>query len=94
MKGLFHKYCESQESFFKKIDNLGGWPVGNKFVTFIHSVESERECYFGNEYKRDGWNTTIYSADEYCWWKISDEGRKRIREEFFQKFKHLVDSLK
>ena len=76
---LHHVWCEPIETFFQRIDECGGWPVGNKYVSFYHSTD--RECTFGNINLRTGWWTTIATADEYYFWKLSDEYRAKIREE-------------
>ena len=75
LKDLTHKWMESDDSFFKKIDECGGWPVNLKYVSFCHS--DKRECIFGMESLRNEWWTTIYSADDYYMWKLSPEAKDK-----------------
>ena len=86
VEGIYYLGSDTMEEFFTRIDNCGGWPLGRKFLTVRHTTEDERPCYFSDESIRDEWNTTMFSADEYYWWKMSDEAkekhRKTIRREF------------
>lgn len=76
---LYQIWMESDDDFFKRIDECGGWPTGMKYVTYQHTFESKRPCYFGNENRRDEWNTTFHSADDYYLWKLSEEAKNEIR---------------
>jgi hypothetical protein len=67
------------ESLFKRIDSQGGWPLDKRYATILHSLASE--VIFTDNYIRDEWHTTLYSSDDYYWWKISKEGRTKFREE-------------
>ena len=75
---LHHQWCEPIQDFFERIDYFGGWPVGNKFVSFEHS--ETRKCIFGNEYLNTGWWTTICNSDDYYYWKLSDKKIKEIED--------------
>lgn len=74
---LNHKWCETNERFFERIDACGGWPVGMRYVSFEHATE--RLCEFGNEYLNTGWWTTVASADDYYLWKLSDAAIKKLK---------------
>jgi len=79
-KELIHKSPGyKDEKFIEDIDATGGWPVGFKFVSFYHSLEYEgRYCKFGNRYLREPFWTTVISADDYYWAKMSDEAKKKV----------------
>ena len=81
IEDLYQLWMESDDDFFKRVDECGGWPIGMKYVTLQHTVESKRSCYFGNEYRRDEWNTTFKTADDYYLWKLSEEAKDKIRTE-------------
>jgi hypothetical protein len=76
---LHHKWCESNEEFFTRIDKFGGWPLGKKYIQFYHG--DDRDCKFSNEYVRDGWWTTVASSDDYYRWKLSPEAISKIKSE-------------
>jgi hypothetical protein len=83
---LYRLGTDTQEEFFARIDMMGGWPLGYKFVTQQHTTMTERPCYFGNQQIRNEMNTTIFSADDYYWWKLTAERkaqeRLKTRKEF------------
>ena len=85
---LSHKWCETNEQFFQRIDDFGGWPVGMKYVSFEH--DTERLCKFGNNYLNTGWWTTVACSDDYYLWKLSDDARKKLR---FELRKQLISQL-
>jgi len=67
------------EDFMQAIDNTGGWPVGYTYVSFYHALEySGRYCQFTNNYLQTGWWTTICHADDYYYWKLSEEKKGEI----------------
>ena len=37
---LNHKWCETNDRFFERIDACGGWPVGMRYVSFEHDLSS------------------------------------------------------
>jgi hypothetical protein len=76
---LHHKWCESNEEFFTRIDKFGGWPIGQKYIQFYHG--NDRHCTFSNEYVRSEWWTTICSSDNYYRWKLSPEAILKIKTE-------------
>lgn len=78
---LFHpSYLKNDERFFQMVDFLGGWPVTAKSVVLQHN--DKRSCYFSSEKDiRDGWNTSIFTSDEYYWWKLSDAKKNEFRKE-------------
>ena len=89
---LHHVWTESDDSFFQRVDDFGGWPLGKKYVSFHHS--DERHCEFGDHYLRTGWWTTVATADDYYWWKISAEKKKKLYKEVRRKFAtHIVDEV-
>jgi hypothetical protein len=79
-EGLSHewKWSGDQTVFFRKIDETGGWPVGYKFVGFVHS--DEREAGFCNSSSNDGWWTVVASADDYYLWKLSPVALQRVAD--------------
>jgi hypothetical protein len=82
---LTHKYPGYPlGSFLLDIDNTGGWPIGFKYVSFHHS--NKRSCMFGNVPLRTEWWTTICSADDYYWWKISEAKKKLIAHDVERSF--------
>jgi len=88
--GLYQQLSEPEDLFFRRIDQFGGWPVGYKYVTFVHSIENQRPCYFENKCRRDEMNTTICSADEYYWWKITELGKQQIKKQHINEFKTMI----
>lgn len=75
--GLRHAYAGlKSEEFFAHIDANGGWPLGYRYVGFVHS--DEREAGFCNSAHNDGWWTVVASADDYYLWKLSPEALQRI----------------
>lgn len=93
MERLYHIWCETKENFFNRIDEYGGWPLNKKYVVFKHVVECERPCYFTDQHIHNEWYTTLYSCDEYYWWKISDKGKGLIEQDIISKFKNKIDRL-
>ncbi len=67
---------EGMEELFERIDANGGWPLGKNWITMRH--DSERSCHFTETERNDGWNTSVYHADDYYLWKISDSGIKKL----------------
>ena len=90
MEKLYRHGADSREDLFKHIDSLGGWPLSKQFVVMKHVVEALHPCYFSNNPIRDDYNTTLYSRDEYLWWKMSENGKLNIRKEHFQGCKTLI----
>ena len=90
---LVHLYPGmSDDEFFKAVDDTGGWAHGFKFVSFYHAVEyKDRVCMFTNESLRTGWWTTVASADDYFWWKLSPE---RKAKELATARKQLIAQLR
>lgn len=79
---LYHLWGDKDHEFFARVDKYGGWPVGMKYVSFYHSGPAgPRECEFGNEYLNTGWWTTVFEADDYYRWKLSDKAIAKIRAE-------------
>lgn len=75
--GLRHERMGLKDAeFFAHIDANGGWPLGYRYVGFVHS--DEREAGFCNSPNNDGWWTVIASADDYYLWKLSPEALQRI----------------
>ena len=88
---LYHVWPESNDSFFQRIDAFGGWPVGNKYVSFAHS--DKRECKFGNDYLRTGWWTTVADSDEYYLWKLSADAKKKLKAELLRELKVRISNV-
>ena len=78
VKGLAYESISSLRlpSFFERVDELGGWPVGYMYVGFEHTLE--RKAGFTNSPRNDGWWTVLASTDDYYFWKISDVGKQKI----------------
>jgi hypothetical protein len=94
MEGLTQVWMEPDSDFFERIDSLGGWPTNNEYVSFLHVAEGPRPCYFGNEYKRDEYNTTLFSRDDYLWWKLSDKFKAEVKAKYWNDFRSRVYRLK
>jgi hypothetical protein len=77
---LNHVWCESDDKFFLRIDKCGGWPLGKKYVAFKHS--EGRECEFVDRPIRSGMWTSVASADDYYWWKVSQKKRDELKQEY------------
>lgn len=93
-KKLFNLWLESEDDFFKRVEECGGWPMEFKYVSIYHTVERERDCEFGNKYLRNEWWTTLYSIDDYLWWKLSPERKaeeaKKVRGTFANEIRRMV----
>lgn len=80
IEGLRHDlgylFNRRDEQFFEDIDKAGGWPLGYKYVGFEHT--SERRAGFTNTPISTGHWTTLYSSDDYYFWKLSDEAKQKI----------------
>lgn len=84
VKGLVHKgIFTTKDQFFAAIDEAGGWPLGYEYVGFEHT--EERKAGFSNSPIYHGWWTTLYSSDDYYFWKLSDEAKHKI-------IKHVVSN--
>lgn len=90
-KKLTHDWCMKIEDFFKRVDECGGWPVGIQYVSFSHQVEiNGRQCIFSNDYRRDGWWTTIAEADDYYRWKLSPDAMNKIETQILRKISQEI----
>jgi len=87
-KNLCHIWCEPLQSFFKRIDDLGGWPVNYKYVQFHHS--DNRPCLFSNAYVRNEWWTTVCSSDDYYIYKLSETALNNLKNQAKQE---LISNL-
>lgn len=77
ISGLRHERMFTKDAdFFAAIDAHGGWPLGYRYVGFVHS--DEREAGFCNTPHNDGWWTVVASSDDYYLWKLSPEALQRI----------------
>lgn len=74
---LFNNWLESEDDFFNRVEVCGGWPMQYRFVSFYHSGVRERACMFGDVSLRTEWWTTAYSRDDYLWWKLSPERKRK-----------------
>ncbi len=90
-KQLYHVRIENNETFLKRIDECGGWPHNAKSVVSKHVCEHEIPCYFSTEEDvRDEWNTSILTADDYYWWKISKKKKDLIEQELRRKISREI----
>jgi len=72
----------TDEDFFKAISTTGGWPEGYKYVSFYHAADYPgRYCKFTMLPLHTGWWTTIASADEYYWWKLTPERKAQATDD-------------
>ena len=90
MKNLYWNAGEPLETFFTRLDSLGGWPLGRQYCIVQHCCESQRPCYFSNRRLHDEWNSTLCSSDEYYWWKISDTFQLYIKRIAVDEFKQKI----
>jgi hypothetical protein len=90
--GLIHKWMCNPEDFLASIDATGGWPLGWTHVSFFHG--EERRCIFTKCELRTEWYTTVATADDYYWWKLSagkkDAEASRARQEFANKIARMA----
>lgn len=88
---LIHAYPGYKlQEFMQDIDDTGGWPVGYTHVSFFHAVEnSGRYCQFTMRSINTGWWTTVCTADDYYYWKLSETKRAEVlklaRQQLIQK---------
>jgi predicted metal-binding transcription factor (methanogenesis marker protein 9) len=84
-------YCldEPIENVFKRIDACGGWRAGATHL-ITHCCKIKQPCYFSKIAVHNDYNTTICSADEYYWWKISNEGQAQIRMKIVEETKQRI----
>ena len=81
---------ESDDDFFRRIDEFGGWPLDMEYVHVKRTIENKRPCWFSNKPIKDEWNTTQYSRDDYCWWKISSDKKKQIQRTYLNEFRQMI----
>lgn len=93
MPKLFHLWLDTEDEFFTRLDSCGGWPIGQNYVVREHCCDRERPCHFSSTPQHDEWNTTLYSVDDYYWWKVSPAKKKQIYAQYWKKFKRKVISL-
>lgn len=76
----FHNLSARTADIISKIDARGGWPLAAGSLVLKHGTE--RECYFSKVASvRDEWNTSIMTADEYYWEKISQKKKDEFAKE-------------
>lgn len=78
-------------SLTAKIDLCGGWPTEAKALLFYH--DDKRECVFCEEIKNTGFWTTVLTADEYYWEKISTFTKEKIKNTCIENFKLRIARL-
>lgn len=77
---LIHRMFMKEEAFLQAIDDTGGWPVGYTHCSFYHDVGDNRYCQFTTYPLRTGWWTTVATADDYYYWKLSDAKKAEIQQ--------------
>lgn len=92
-KGIYQRWNDSIDVFFKRVDENGGWPLDKKYIHYYHSGDDIRPCEFGNCVLRTGWWTTIYSSDDYYKWKLSKEALDEIKKAAIVEFKARICGL-
>lgn len=76
---LKHPWGDPPEKFMQLIDDTGGWPLGYTHVSFFHDGPcGDRYCQFTTHPLHTGWWTTVCSADDYYFWKLSDAKKGAI----------------
>lgn len=75
----------SRDEFLSEVDATGGWPVGCLYVRFFH--DDQRQCLFTDDpiNRCPEYWTTVCSADDYYWWKLSDKRKEKERAEMLKK---------
>lgn len=86
---IIHQWLAKDDAYLiEQIDERGGWPVKAKSLVMRHG--DKRDCYFSErESVHDGWNTSVFTADDYYWEKLSDKrkeefAKERIRNALFR----------
>lgn len=94
-KQLYWSRGEDENIFFKRVDEeFGGWPHNAKSVVYRHTGEEPRYCYFCLvENVRDEWNTSFFTADDYYWWKISQNKKQEIKKLMFSKLAQQLQNF-
>ncbi len=76
---LKHLWGDPLEKFLQSIDDTGGWPLGYTHVSFFHDGPcGDRYCQFTTRHLQTGWWTTVATADDYYFWKLSDAKKAAI----------------
>ena len=76
---LIHRWLSKPEEFLADIEKTGGWPEGYTHVSFFHDGPAgDRYCKFTKYPLRTGWWTTVATADDYYYWKLSDTKKAEI----------------
>lgn len=88
---LVHDWLMTDEEFFRRVDATGGWPVGYTCVSFYRDAGGDRYCKFTARPLMTGWWTTVATADDYYYWKISEEKKAEIVD---QVRRQLIRQLK
>jgi len=79
---LIHLWLSKPEEFLAEIARTGGWPEGYTYVSFFHDGPSgDRYCKFTTYSLRTEWWTTVATADDYYYWKLSDTKKAEILKE-------------
>lgn len=94
-EGLYQIWMEPNEVLFARIDECGGWPWNAKSIVMKHTgCGGPRPCYFSTaENIRNEWNTSVATADEYYFWKLSDKAKEKLKSELIRDFKVKVANL-
>jgi hypothetical protein len=78
VEGLHHKWGAEDEKFLALIDELGGWPLGYRYVGFEHT--DARAAGFTNSPHNSGWWTNVADSDDYYLWKLSPQATQRFAD--------------
>lgn len=90
---LYHLWGDTDDEFFKRIDQFGGWPLGKTWVGFDHGVVRHRPCNFYDQEVRTGWVTTIHCADDYYWWKVSEARKLEYKQKVTREVAAVIRDL-
>ena len=79
---LVHQWLSKPEDFLAEIEKTGGWPEGYTHVSFFHDGPAgDRYCQFTTYPLCTGWWTTVATADDYYYWKLSNTKKAEILKE-------------
>jgi hypothetical protein len=70
-----------KEKILQQIDVLGGWPLEAHSLVRIHGSD---ECYFSKSNRHDENSTSFVFADDWYAYKLSDNGKDKLRYEGFE----------
>jgi hypothetical protein len=88
---LHYRSFDTDDQFFQRVEQYGGWPMDKLWVGFAHS--DERECSFTDTNIRGGWHTSIFHRDSYLWWKMTPAMKAEIKKGHRKAFAETIRSM-